>query len=293
MISISNCKKRIALVLLSVTALCMTTTDYYAHERAEHDRMLASVLVGSRQGTLSYGEMNALKVLQSAAYLSIDQFNWASNESGQKDFEFLVEQNIPGLPSSLEEIDFAASGTTHRTFTHMGWNHVYESDRAHWDRRKKILRNAVKYTFDFNIGNKKEQEQLESMCSLIYYTHVLGDFLDDNYSRSLTNGKKIPLGGESNLIPGEDSSLISAITEDCEVLFGDQWYKPRYIYLKTKLNSLNSKAEKYGDGSMITNESEFNKYHEISEDLRRLLESSIPPLLSNEAFFQRTFSVEE
>lgn len=275
--------KRIAVFLIMTLTFTAVNNPCWAYERTGHDSLFEQLFFGAND----VNEDN-VEILEAAAYLAIDQFNWKSTKSGEKDLNYLKGKNVKGLPKSVSEIDYSASGATHRSYTHNGWNHVYPDDKGHWETRKSIIVNSVSSVVDVS---SLTPEQLDSFCSLIYYSHILGDFLDDNYSRSKNNGTKIQLGGTPSTNAKEDGNMISAVISDCEVLFADQKFTPRYMLVMISLNAINVKAKTYGDGSSINNDEEYQKFHKLSENMRDILISNLPNLLENEDFFEDAFIV--
>ena len=99
-----------------------------------------------------------IAALESACYLTIDQFN----SNGQKDLDVLIKYGVKNIPKNINQISFNASGTTHRTHTHRGWDYQYSGEMKElWPTRQAIMRNTVDEVFDFGEGEKK-QERLGS-----------------------------------------------------------------------------------------------------------------------------------
>ena len=139
--------KRIICCVLLITVLLSTMTPAYAHDAAEHNLHLESVLFGpvNAVNAMSPEAQNALKALEYASYLAIDQYNG----DGTIELTFLKSTyHVPGLPANIKAIDFRGN-EYHRKFTHYGWDHQYYDDRANWAVRKDILLATTEKVFDF------------------------------------------------------------------------------------------------------------------------------------------------
>lgn len=142
----------------------------------------------------------AIEAIESAAYLCPDQFNG----SGKEELNTLIAYGVPGIPNSIDEINFT-SNWQHRRYTHMDWVPMEHPDVGNWDMRKEILLATVNKVFDFGpftdpvplLGWKVDYtDQCNSFCALVYYVHILGDneALDtfDKYKKE--GSYVIPLG---------------------------------------------------------------------------------------------------
>lgn len=261
----------------------------YAHERPGHDSDLIAVLLSTefdiKQQPASI--QNAVKALQNAAYLAIDQYQG----NGQDSLDFLLEQRYLGLPESIDEFDYHASPKIHRSYTHRGWDWNYIDDKAHWNIRKKLLIEVVNQTFDFGSESNAisgYDPKCTSFAALVYYVHILGDHNDDS-SYKIDNGLKIALGGRK-----DENDIVHEILKHAEVLFHDQRFSPRYLLFIARLNSINRKMSRIvnSEGG-INNDEKFEKYHALGEELMNALRKNIPDLLENEDFFSAVFYPED
>lgn len=287
-------KRLIAIVL--VMTIGMTAIPINAHDRQQHDFDLESVLFGKENFTTSQKPevKNAAKALKCAAYLAIDQFNG----NGAEDLNFLKnEYNVSGLPK-LSEIDFKGNNN-HRRYTHRGWDFPYgNSDVGHWAERKRILLQTVDKEFDFEkspnavLGhfNKKYLEydkKCDSFCALIYYTHILGDYIGNKtYVQFRSNyPNQIELGGTN-----DEYSITAELLKYTERLFTDQKNTHKYITLKNSLTTLDVKIRKIVQSNGgINTEEEYRQYTKYAEDLKDILTHNIPNLLKEEEFFKKVY----
>ena len=108
--------KRIICCVLLIAVLLSTMIPAYAHDAAEHNLHLESVIFGpdNAVNTMSSEAQNALKALEYASYLATDQYNGY----GTTEFTFLKSiYHVPGLPKNIDAIDFRGN-EYHRKFTH-------------------------------------------------------------------------------------------------------------------------------------------------------------------------------
>jgi len=250
----------------------------HAYERRDHDAYMREVMFRNFKETKNdHIIASELQALECASYLAIDQFN----DNGQKDLDFLLNYGVKGIPSNVSEISFDASGTTHRTYTHRGWNFQYFTVTTEkWPLRKEILLKTADAIFDFQ-GN---DAQRDSFCALIYYIHILGDHMDDK-SYLTKNGLKMDVGGR---IDKED--IIHELLKHIEVVFADQKYTHKYCSLTIGLNRYNSKLAKIvrSQGG-INSDEKFRQKKEYTEGLMNLLTIYLPEMLKEEPFFYNTF----
>ncbi len=217
-----------------------------------------------------------IAVLESASYLAIDQFN----ENGQYDLDTLKAYGVSGLPT-LRDIDYTASGKTHRSCTHRGWDFEYGGlEEGRWKQRKQILLNTADAVFDFR-GNEKQKE---SFCAVIYYIHILGDLMDDE-SYKKKNGLIMDPGGRS-----DKADIIDELLKHFNVLFADQKSTHKYLFLTTRMGDYNTKLSKIvqSKGGINTDE-KFALRQEYVKGLMELLPLYLPEMLKEEEFFYNTF----
>lgn len=273
-------KKSIGLICflcISLLLSCLRSPNIYAYERKDHDKYMREVLFKNfLQPENKESIKDDIEALESASYLTIDQYNG----NGQNDLDKLVAYGVTGLPS-LGAIDYNASGNTHRSYTHRGWDFIYgglAGDR--WTQRKRILLNTADAIFDFG-GNEKQKE---SFCALIYYIHILGDFMDDK-SYKVQNGLKMDPGGRI-----DKADIIDELLKHFKILFADQKYTHKYLFLTIALGRYNTKFSKIirSEGGINTDE-KFELRQRYVKELMKLLTMYIPEMLKEEKFFYDAF----
>lgn len=269
-------------IIFSFSVFCFSVS---AHDRAEHEKDLRCVLFGPpcNLPSISVDAKTAMDKLYHASYLSIDQFNGY----GKEDLTYLKNAKIKWLPKSIDDIDFPASGHTHRSFTHRGWNFDYSGDdQANWPARKMILLSTVNDIFKFKHTSNNPDNykgQCESFAALIYYIHLIGDQIENKKIKA--EGLEMNLGGTK-----DKKNVIDELLVFLPNLFPTQKSSGTYTILTNRLNQLNTRisalVNKTGG---IRSDEDFAEYHECAEELMNILKLHIPYLLRNEPFFNKVF----
>ncbi len=264
---------------LCVVSLLMNfSVPAMAFERKDHDKYMEQVMFKSfKEIDNDPTIQDTIDVLECAAYLNVDQFN----SYGQGDLDTLIQYGVKDIPHSVSEISFDASGKTHRSYSHRGWDYSYGGTMAEiWPIRQAVLRNTVTTVFDFQGNNAKA----EAFCELIYYIHILGDHMDDT-SWKIQNGLKMEVGGRA-----DKYDVIHELLECFEVLFDDQTHTHKYSTLTSTLERYNSKFTKIvrSEGGINTDE-KFELHQEYVQNLMDVLTYYLPEMLKEENFFSEVF----
>lgn len=270
--------KRIFACLLILAIIFNSTSTVYAYERAGHDELMLDVMFKNfKEIDNDKTVQKEISALESACYLTIDQFN----ESGQKDLDFLNTYGVKGLPKSINDIKISAGPNTHRNHTHRGWDYGYVGEAAvKWPKRQELLKKTVDTVFDFGGNNA----QRDAFCELLYYVHILGDHIDDT-SYKINNGLKIGVGGRT------DQYDITHKLLDCiEIVFSEQKHTHKYRSLTSAIERYNSRFSKIvrSEGGIDTEE-KFQQYNEYTKDFFKMLTMYIPEMLKDEPFFAEVF----
>ena len=268
----------VLIILCAVLAAQCLSCDVGAYQRKNHDKYMTQVLFKSFKETGN--DPNAsekLEALECASYLCIDQFN----DNGQSDLDTILRFGVKGIPRSIDEISFPASGTTHRSFTHRGWrstNNGLPTEKR--ELREQILINTVDTIFDFE-GNEKQRD---SFCALIYYVHLLGDHMADS-SYKVKNGLKMEVGGRK-----DNTDIVHELETHVEVIFSDQTHTHKYQSLLSALERYNARfyALVNSEGGINTDE-KFAQKQAYVEGLSKLLTYYLPEMLKDEQFFRQAF----
>ena len=285
--------------LIPVFLLCMAVSlssfTALAHERDEHDDDIERVLFGEENYKTSHTDVaDIIQALEDATYLAVDQFNGY----GQDALDNLQGRKIRGIPSNISEIDFT-SNYAHRSLTHRGWDMTYP-EKAHWEIRKAILINTVEQELFIDsdtplswfpwlsekvYGRNGSEKQEESFCILLYYTHVIGDHIEaEKYQDLVYVAPLVRPNDRDN--PGIIPELINCF----HGLFEDQTNTFTYSGLIQELEVLQADSERIMKSpGGINSEEKFKEYHQCAETLLETLETNVPQLLKNEAFFGDNF----
>lgn len=119
---------------------------------------------------------DSTKMLLDALYLCSEQ----SDGSGQEKIEYLKSKRVLGLPS-LSELDI--EGQYLNQCAHIKWENIYLGNPKTRNSRKQLLQYTVNTVFDFGFSEElfgKVSEKSNSFAALLYYSHILADYLADN-----------------------------------------------------------------------------------------------------------------
>lgn len=280
--------KRFFSLLLIAILLAQIPLTVYGHKKGKHDQLLTMVLFGSENSPrlISADAQNALKALEAASYLALDQFNG----NGVEQLKILTDYKVRDIPKTIEEIDFSGN-FSHRSYTHRGWNYIYSDDKAKWPIRKQILLSTTEKVFDFQssfsewIGNEYN-EKCDSLAALIYYVHVLGD----QEARSSYKAKELMMPFARPHASEENPDIFMELKYHLSILFKDQKTKRKFKSLMRELDKLAEDARALeGATGGVNSEEKFQELHKIIEDVFETLEIYVPKLLAKEKFFKETF----
>lgn len=271
-------KSKLLLIFICLVLSCASLTPRaYAFERKDHDTYMTEVLFKNFKDVNSdLDNADEIEALECACYLAIDQFNGY----GQGDLNILADYGVKNLPT-LSEIDFSASGKTHRTYTHCGWDHLYSSiTRDKMPIRKQLMIDTADAIFDFD-GNEKQKE---SFCAVLYYVHILGDFMDDG-SYIIKNGQKMDAGGRT-----DKEDIVHELQKHFKVLFAEQQNTNKFRYLNNALERYNAKlSELMNSEGGINTDKKFALRQEYVEGIMDVLTMYLPEMLREEQFFYDVF----
>jgi len=291
-------KKRICCILAVIFSL-MISNITYAGPVAYHNKQLEEVLFGEGFDTnkLNKGQKKRLDDLKKASRLAIDQMNGEL----QADMDSLCE-DVKGIPQknvSKHDYNIVAAGQRHRSPSHRGWEvsfYTSKSDQKRWKNRRSVLLATVNYVFGFkkkiSIGGGDGKllgysSQCEDLSAIIYYTHILGDRIDDSqyYVEDVIMG----IGGRK-----DERDIISQLKKHIEHLFRRQKKSADYIYVMEELDSININLAELDPsntlyGAPLTDSKKFSKYKEYGTQVMNLLIDRLPKMLQKEKFFTKTF----
>ena len=283
------------LILLFILLIGNSQLSYAYPKAEQHDKKLIEVLFEPGYSIYQSNSIkNNVKAIKYASYLTIDQFG----EDGEQKFNELKDLKIKGLPFRFNDIKYDVaildetkkiSASNHRLYTHQGWDRIYENKqiKKFWNTRRSVLLATVNTILDFNAFSSVTgyNDQCNSLCGIIYYVHILGDYDEaDSY-------KKISLLPDLAGHSGTDKNdIITQLKGYISILFKNQEKSDHYVNLMKDLDKIEKDASKLvrSTGGVNTDE-EFREYHQYAVDLLNLLIKHIPHLLKNEDFFAKVF----
>lgn len=268
---------------------------------AEHNNLLHKILFEQGYSIYQSDEIKkSITAIDKASQLSIDQFGGKNEE----DFDYLKSTEtaggvIRGLPWKFSDIDYskslpgkekAISANTHHRYTHQGWGRTFDNSEVDkfLKKRRKVLTATVNSVFDFGAfaNFTGGGEKCDSMCALVYYAHILGDYDGADNVNKITNFM-IPLAGSS-----EGWDIISKLKENMAILFDDIKDDSKYTqYYNDMMNELNKIDD---EASAIVrsggpNSDNFSEYHQDAIETKDVLIKYVPELLKGEKFFAKVF----
>ena len=295
-------KRALCILCCLVLVLVFPWDNASAHpQQKEHYEEYEAVLFNNRKystSSLSAERKRNILILEYGTTLCIDQFGQAKDQGLLDD---LNSWGVGGIPRNVSEINPDASQTqlaskNHRMYTHRGWDFSYETDLAHWPIRKKILISAVCKVFGNEFGNSPKGE---SFAALLYYIHVLGDYIEDvtdgDYKKfnGQSNGLKIPFAAAH---PESTHDVFYEIKYHLGILFADQTGSRKYRALISDIDDLAGRARKIVAQTGGINSTE--RCLEIKPLVLELMDiltgehdhfNYVHELLKNEPFFVRVF----
>lgn len=179
---------RIGSFLLVLALLLSFSIPVNACDEEQSDTYMLKLLFGD--DTLRYQNDTNAKKLMDALYLCSQQ----SNKDGQDKINDLHNAKVRGIPA-LEKINISKNLLFE--CSHGSWNYVSSSNMSIQKNRKDVLRKAVTNVFDFGWFNetfRSNQGQIDSLSALLYYTHILADYLaaDPSDTEISAKGYDIP-----------------------------------------------------------------------------------------------------
>ncbi len=309
-------KKIRSILIALIIMIIVPVTPVQAHSANKHYEDLEMMLFNSGNFSRTVFDedkkvQDKILAIEYASTLCIDQMG----DGNAKELKWLRDYGVRGLPKDVSEINPEKSKTklsarNHREYTHQGWDKNYKElengDLANWEVRKNILLASVKEAMDSKLFSKKwlffdfgYSEKCDSFCALIYYNHILGDYMEDTSDEKgnlgkfngTTNGEKIPFAcSDSNKI-----DLFSELENHIAKLFKDQKDKTVYKNLIRSIQELAKKARNIADGEGKIKAEDYDEMKGYVSELMDILTgknnkyNAIHELLMNESYFTKAF----
>lgn len=296
-----------ASVFVAMLLLVSMTTTVLAGGSTYHNKILTRMLFSSGH-CQSTNQANAelyINMLQNAVYLAVDQ---SGNKTGDQDkLNLLLNNGVKGISTNIivlnPEVAFM-----HRSYTHRGWDWVYTDDKSNWQARKTILYNTVDTIFDFEKYSSSPSEaakKCDALCKILYYQHILGDLIYDDQDTLQLNATMSDSDVEftekergltisfAYAHPGStNKDVFWELKGAVEILFANQKNSYKYSGFMTQFNSLAAEARTLA--AMIGGVNSTERVQQrlgYEKELLELLESYMPLLLDDEAFFRAAFPI--
>lgn len=176
-------RKRIVAALLAVSLLLTFPMTAFACDEEQSNLYVLQILFGDNA---SYYENDAnVSKLLSALYICSEQ----ANKDGQEKLNALKKAKVGGVPT-LAKVNVNSEDLF--DCSHNSWDHVSASTKKAQTARKDLLRKTVVKVFDFGWLNetfRSDSGQIDSFAALLYYSHILADYLADDPLDTAVNAK--------------------------------------------------------------------------------------------------------
>lgn len=159
--------------MLTVVLFLSSSLSCFACDDSQTNIYVSKILFGD--DAYSYENNKKLEQLECALYLCSEQYN----KDGQEKLNLLKTAKVSKLPT-IDKINI--SENVLYECSHNGWNTESKKKEVQSE-RKDVLRQTVVKVFDFGWFNERFKTsggQIDSFSALLYYTHILADYLADD-----------------------------------------------------------------------------------------------------------------
>ena len=202
-------KKRLTVILLTIALLVsFAGSDSLACDEKQTNTYVTQILFGNN--ALSKSSDEKVQMLLASVYLCCEQ----ADNQGQDKISYLKSKRVSGVPS-LSAINIKKDQLIE--CSHINWKVEYPAIKKIQANRKKVLRNTVNKVFDFGFVNNvfnKNKGKCDDFAALLYYSHILSDYLADDSSETeaIVDGKQIPgFSGNPYYIINGDKPKFSSV----------------------------------------------------------------------------------
>lgn len=176
--------KRLSVLILTIALILPVGCNVIACNEEQTNTYVTQVLFGD--GAFSRTSDANVKLLMDALYLCCEQ----SDNQGQDKIDHL-KQAISGLPDLT---DININNRLLIECSHNRWEITSVSAQKQKSARKKLLKETVEKVFDFGFFEELfegENSKYNSFAAMLYYTHILADYLADDPAETMTNIKGV------------------------------------------------------------------------------------------------------
>lgn len=180
--------KRIVSFILTIVLLFSLSSTVFACDENQTNTYVTQILFGD--SALSKANDQNVEMLLSALYLCSEQ----SDNQGQDEIDYLKASKVSGVPS-LSALNI--KNQILMECSHNAWEYEFSAHKKAQAKRKKVLQNTVNKVFDFGFINNlfgSKSGKCNSFAALLYYSHILADYLadDPDATEVNVNGKMTP-----------------------------------------------------------------------------------------------------
>ena len=174
-------RKRLCAFIMAMVLLLSLSSTAFACDESQTNTYVTQILFGDSASSKSSDDN--VKMLMNALYICSEQ----ADNLGQDKIDFLKKKKVSGIPA-LSSVNI--KGDFLLECSHNGWEHEFTASKKTQANRRKVLQNTVNKVFDFgtlaNLGGSKKGK-CNSLAALLYYSHILADYLADDPSETETN----------------------------------------------------------------------------------------------------------
>ena len=198
--------KRVSIIVLTVILFLSSSVNVLACNEEQSNSYVSKILFGDQ--AIRYETDKNVETLLSALYICSEQ----SNKDGQDKLNVLKKANVRRLPKIA---DINVSSDELLECSHNNWKYETKNLKEEQQSRKKVLKDTVIKTFDFGWFNeifKKDSGQIDSFSALLYYSHLLADYLADDPANTEISVKGIDVPSYSGIPTVEINGNIPSFT---------------------------------------------------------------------------------
>lgn len=170
--------KRLLVLYCAIVMLFLFPANVLACNESQSNTYVTQIIFGDNAYSRSSDEK--VKMLLDALYLCCEQ----ANNLGQDKLDYLKSKRVSGVPS-LSNINIPEDNLLE--CSHNRWEYEFAASKRNQANRRKLLQNTVNKVFDFGVVDNifgAAKGQCNSFAALLYYSHILSDYLADNPSNT-------------------------------------------------------------------------------------------------------------
>lgn len=161
---------RIISAFLALVLIISCPIQAYACDERQTNRYVTEILFGKSKKDINTDDN--LKMLLYSLYLCSEQ----TNNQGENKLTYLKKNKVNNIPN-LKNIN--VNDEILISCFHQEWNKVNKANKKIQNTRKRILSNTVNEVFDIGWFSKNKKKA-ESFSELLYYLHIMCDYISDN-----------------------------------------------------------------------------------------------------------------